>query len=533
MLSKMGTSSFLDLTSSVNQIDFFDSALPKITLVRTHTSPYDLSIATARTCYSSKGIVTPEEVSENESARLVRDRIAHSTREAGHVTTRQHAHFVFALKHVSRHCLWYFFHNHPFYNSEQVSQRYVRVQRGNFTVPQLKSEEKGWYEKILSLQMEAYEKLITLLTPAVSDEYYRLFPNRMHRNEKRWQKVIEKKAYEIARYILPIATQAYLYHTVSALTLLRYVKVCGSLDVPFEQKYIVAKMVEAVVRVDPDFLKELEFCQLEFPISRNLSLESARTFVKSLDDRLNGKVSCLIDYNQHAEHTLASAVRLVLAKTPTQLTDKEAIDLVLNPAKNPDLGETLNITTLSTLSRALYHVHFTFLKKLSHTADSQNQRHRMTPATRPILRDHYFGEPDVIYPKLFEEVPKAKKVYEDVVCQTVETINQLLKRGVSFEKAQYLLPNGWTIRLEESGDLLNWHHKWKLRTCYNSQEEIFYASVEEIQQISIRFPTIAKHIMAPCYLRKHAAIAPYCPEGDRYCGVPVWNLKISEYDRLI
>ena len=39
----------------------------------------------------------------------------------------QHATFVFVLDNVSRLAIWSFFHAHPFYNSEQVSQRYREV----------------------------------------------------------------------------------------------------------------------------------------------------------------------------------------------------------------------------------------------------------------------------------------------------------------------------------------------------------------------------------------------------------------------
>ena len=46
---------------------------------------------------------------------------------AGHHTTFQHATFVFVLDNVSRLAIWSFFHSHPYYNSEQVSQRYREV----------------------------------------------------------------------------------------------------------------------------------------------------------------------------------------------------------------------------------------------------------------------------------------------------------------------------------------------------------------------------------------------------------------------
>ena len=107
----------------------------EVKLVAAVPSAYELSVASARTCYSGKGPVFPEAISIDEKAIALRDRIASSTLEAGHITTRQHAHFVFVINGVSRHCLWNFLHSHPFYNSEQVSQRYVRVKPGNVVMP--------------------------------------------------------------------------------------------------------------------------------------------------------------------------------------------------------------------------------------------------------------------------------------------------------------------------------------------------------------------------------------------------------------
>src|SRR3989338_7007535 len=180
--------------------DFFDSPLPEVKLVGAIQDPYDLAIATARTCYSGKGIITPQDVSRDASSRALRDKIAQSTREAGHLTTRQHAHFVFSLDHISRSFIWSFLHSHPFYNSEQVSQRYVKVKKGNFIVPRLPPFEKELFEKTLALQMQTYEKLIELLLPAVTEEYTKIFQARKKEAKEkngRWMKVIQKKTYEI------------------------------------------------------------------------------------------------------------------------------------------------------------------------------------------------------------------------------------------------------------------------------------------------------------------------------------------------
>ncbi|MFN7134728.1 MAG: FAD-dependent thymidylate synthase, partial [Myxococcales bacterium] len=198
----------------------FASAAPEVRLVNAFTRPLDNAIATARTCYSSR-IITPEEVAKDEKARELRDRIARETYEAGHHTTLQHATFQFTLDNVSRQVLWSFFHAHPFYNSEQVSQRYVEVKPGKVVVPRLGPAEDALYRRAVERMMASYHRLIELLTPVAGAEYFRIFPAR-RKEQAKWAGGVKKKAQEIARYVLPVATFAHLYHTVSGLTLHRY-----------------------------------------------------------------------------------------------------------------------------------------------------------------------------------------------------------------------------------------------------------------------------------------------------------------------
>src|SRR5439155_20439846 len=81
---------------------------------------------------------------------------------------------------------------------------------------------------------------------------------------------IRKNAQEIARYVLPVATLSYLYHTVSTLTLLRYYRLALQYDAPDEQKLVVGRMVEEVLRLDPNYAK-----LLEEPIPTDATLEAA------------------------------------------------------------------------------------------------------------------------------------------------------------------------------------------------------------------------------------------------------------------
>src|SRR5437868_11860643 len=142
----------------------FCSPPPRVRLVNAFARPFENVVATARTCYSSKGIVTEDQASARPERR---DALARSIYEAGHHTTFQHAHFQFALENVSRQFLWTFLHSHPFYNSEQVSQRYVEVRKGNFAVPPMAIAERELFERTARRQQDAYARLTEVLAPAV------------------------------------------------------------------------------------------------------------------------------------------------------------------------------------------------------------------------------------------------------------------------------------------------------------------------------------------------------------------------------
>lgn len=498
-------------------------------------------MATARTCYNSR-VVTPEEVRKDDKARVLRDRIARETYFAGHHTTLQHATFQFTLENVSRQSIWSFLHSHPFYNSEQVSQRYVEVRAGNVIVPRLPPREDAIYRSTVEAMMAAYRTLIDQLRPKVAEEFFRIFPARRRAPEK-WELGIKKKAQEIARYVLPIGTFAHLYHTISGITLHRYHRLCQQWDVPTETGLMVTAMVEEVNKVDPLF-----FESIEDPIPLEETLEyralrqrghlrangSGRAFVREFDSSLGALRSRLVDYSLNGPASVAQGVRDVLGATRSELSDEAAIEQVLSPKQNPYLGESLVLTTLSKLTRALSHSHYTFQKKLSHTADSQDQRHRMTPGSRPVLHAQFVaGEVDAIVPDLIEAVPAAKEQFQTTLAGTWRAIEQLLDAGVSEEMALYLLPNAFPIRFHESGELLHLHHKWVHRLCYTAQEEIWRSSLEEVSQVRAVHPSLARHIQPPCTLRKEARLTPFCPEGPRYCGVPVWNLDLPQFQRLI
>jgi thymidylate synthase ThyX len=516
------------ITALENRLEVGLARPPRVKLVKAFPNSFKNVIATARTCYSSKGII------EDESVDLDRYRdLALSIYDAGHHTTFQHATFQFQLSNISRQFIWSFLHSHPFYNSEQVSQRYVEVKDGNYFLPPLTGDALDIFSKTVALQVESYRKLVELLLKPAGEEYHKRFPHR--RNDERFSGEIRKKAQEIARYVLPVATFSYLYHTVSGITLLRYAKMCGAGDAPYEQKVVVGMMVRELLEFDPNYRMVLEEPISAPPFSDNSfhrhGIESR--FIEEFDRELEGHSSRLVDYKLNSERIIADSVREILGMSRQELSDRDAVEHAINPARNKILGNSLVLTTHDKISRALYHASYTFKKKLSHTADSQDQRHRMTPASRPLITEHLRAEPDYIIPRLALMDEAAEKLYRRTMDATWDAINSLLSMNVSKEYAVYLLPNAFPIRFTESADLLNLHHKIEMRLCYNAQEEIWKASLDEVEQIKLVHPNLGKFLLPPCTIRMMAGTKPYCPEGKRYCGVPVWKLDTSEYSRTI
>ena len=486
-------------------------------------TPFDGAIAAARTCYSPRVIATAE-ITEKQ-----RDTIGALTFDAGHHTVYQHAHFEFGLENVSRHFVWTFLHSYPFYNSEQSSQRYVRLREPRAFVPPITGEALGVYEAAVVKAWDRYEELSSLLKDdafGILKDLRYVRPTTTPERLKLIEKDAEKRAIETARYVIPIGAFTSMVHTVSGVVLHRLQRMMHSGDTPHEARLVISEMVRLVREWDPLFFEKVGAAPLEgetlpeasFPRPRG----GADAFVAAFDARLNGRWSRLRDTSLDAETIIAESVRAVFGLTEDELSDDEAVDRVMNPARNGYRLDVLNVAHHSPLMRSLHHASYVFEKKLSHTADSQDQRHRMVPGSRPMLTFADTERPDYITPRLIAANPKAHAVYEQAMREAWAAKNQLLALGVPLEFALYVLPNAKTLRFVESGSLLSLLHKWTMRTCFNAQEEIYLASMDEIAQVREVHPRIGRHIGPPCVIR-NGLVSPRCTEGTHFCGVPVWR----------
>jgi hypothetical protein len=282
--------------------------------------------------------------------------------------------------------------------------------------------ERAWH---------AYAELTERLTPVtrrILSDLWRL-PDRQNAAFGRSvAREAEKKAIETARYVIPIACHTAMVYTVSGIVLHRLRRMARVGDVPLEALDVVNRMVAEVERHDPSFFGSVG----EEPLSPEQVVEWAAAppgvgdaaAAEAFDKSLSGLTSRLVDWSPRAPEMVARAVRNVLGRP--DLDDDEALGLVLDPAHNHYRLETLNVSTHAPLSRTLAHAHYVFRKKLSHTADSQDQRHRTVPGSRPLLSRTVPAGVDVVEPELIRADPDCHALFQEVVEEQWDVRRRLL-----------------------------------------------------------------------------------------------------------
>src|SRR6266540_1035442 len=231
-----------------------ETAPPKITLRNAPGVPYDGAIAAARTCYSPR-VISTSEVTDRQ-----RDSIGPLTFDGGHHTVFQHAHFEFGMENISRQFVWSVLHAYPFYNSEQSSQRYVKLREPRAFVPPIDGEALDIYEREIVRAWDAYATLSDLLKDdawAILKELRYVRPGNTPERLKAVEREAEKKAIETARYVVPIAAFTSMVHTVSGLVLHRLHRMLSAGDTPFEARQVIFAMVDLVGERDPLFFEKV------------------------------------------------------------------------------------------------------------------------------------------------------------------------------------------------------------------------------------------------------------------------------------
>ena len=438
----------------------------KITILDTNYKPTSIAVASARSCYVSKGIVKPKEVEEWSK----KGELLNSIFKAGHHTTLQHTHFTILIEGMSRHLIWRLLHSHMFYNSEQVSQRYAKMKIENFYIPKGANQTKWseYYQKMFKF----YEEFCESLEPIMRDKL------------PKFQKhIANKKAQEMARYLLPVGMKAHLYHTINIITALRYINVAKFLPEAVDEASEFVELLEKeMLKIDKDLKPLIDFAKKEKALFPKVDISKYR--------------------------------------------DKGVFDIVNHSFEiNENYAGVLRSSNLFFDERLLGG--FNSYVKLSLSADAQNQRHRRSPAIRPALEDIY--KRDYYIPPIIKE--NLLDIYKEAIEYSYEFFESQ-KEILGFSNSVYALVNAHNIEIIQKDDFNEFMHKAQMRLCYNAQQEIFDIIYSQILQLKENGVDVS-NFLPPCAIRYKEGIKPYCPEGERFCGVKVWKLDFSEYKREI
>ncbi len=492
----------------------------------------DISSTVSFQCYA-KGISPMRKRPEDKAADVNR-----TTLDAGHHTTRMHANFTWKLVGVSRNVTHDVFHSYPFYNSEQQSQRYVEIKDGSYLVPATLTENQRLvYLQAARYANDSYFELLRLLGSEVRGRIVKMYPEsgwRVGKTAERLEVKIGKLSQEVARYVAPVGQLTVYDHTLNELQLLRLFRASTLPNFSDEARFVIAEMIRTVAEVDPTILSELR-APLSEVESGGFYEEYVLQHKREFDALLGDRQSVIRGDLMGANVVLASAVRNVLGLPEVIMSQKDALDLLVNPALNPLLADVYESGMMDPLTSCLRQASVTFSSKLSHAGDSQRQRHRRTPGATPPIEATYDGNPDYITPLVIRENNGLKGKYNEIIEKMYDNVDSALKSGIPKNLALLLLPNAHAIRVTESGDIFDWLHRWKQRLCFLAQEEIFFASVEQVEQLAAVFPETRQMLLAPCGVRQSAGVRPRCPEGEKWCGRPVYGWTIERYkkERLI
>lgn len=437
----------------------------KVSLTSTSSNPIQSAEIAAKTCYCE----TP---SHNESnyIQFVVDRI-----NSGHHTILQHMHLQFRIEGVSRYALWSFFHNHRFYNTSQVSQRYVQVSQKNIYIPKSTHKE---FKSIFNEMYKLYEKISTKLT----EEYVKNNAD---------QKLAVKLAQEDARYVLPICTTATLEHSIDGATLLKYTILAKTNECSEEVVKIVNEMNKCVTENCPGWSQIIQ------------SITDIGE--QNWDDTISVK-------NVFEGESESSASPCGNLKELSDIKQDELVRI------HKALSSIPSVFSIDPSFSYLNTYNITFMKKISHCADSQNQRHRTAIAIRKPIKQMLCNEayleyyiPSSIKGNLKKEFKKSiEKIYKRIIAT-----NDLTTMA-------YLLPNATLMEISESMGFGDFMSKARNRLCLCAQTEIRNITEEEVAQIKKIMPKTALSLLAkPCQSRKISTMfQEACPEKNRCSTIP-------------
>ena len=479
-------------------------------------NPVVVTAETAKQCYRrGSSFISPDEDLESVIESSLHFFRSNNLLKAGHLTPFMHSYLTFHISGVSRLFVHDVMHGlNPFYNSEQQSQRYVDFVKGNVNVDDVNLESLFYFPKFfeeganeiysnaLRDSLKTYRKLEEILKRDLKQE----LEKRANYNDA----LLDKKAAEASRYVIPIAAKTKLFYTINLLTLIRYRTTF------FNDFNEYNDFVKGLWNAASEKFPELD------SFVRDVDVKFVSFKKNSLSDRALSRILSLLR-NEKGEY---DNVRIL------SYTSLEPLKIAYNLLSQDfvDLNDRLGRMNISGQSKVLDNFVLSFVYSLSHSADSQFQRHRAvnslsTPSFYQVKSKNY------VMPKHMLHSKEAQEVFNSFLERNYNARLELIRLGES-SAASYLLPNATRVYGVATSGFYGLFHEVVERLCLNAQEEIRGFNVDLVKEImnTPEISYLADYLKPPCVLRKESNYSPVCPEGKHYCGLKVWERSSDLFD---
>jgi len=419
-------------------------------------TPETFSAAYARISRSSKDVSTlrREACKDVEQARKSNQRIIF---EMGHHSVAEHAVFNFDIMRVSRLALEEI-EKFRLVSYTEKSQRYVKLD-GDFVIPkEIKGKKlRDLFKNTINLQNEFYQHSYNALLEFFLKEY----KDRVI--EQSLMRIIEGKAKEDARYILPLATEGQVGLTINARNL-EYLFRRFSLSKRIEVQELGKKMFELVKDVAPSIILFPNPSEYEKEIYSYLNNKFQNIIIKEggSSDNICFKI---INYSKEGDEIiLASIISRVKS-----IDFHQAFDFVknLDGHKKESLYKELfsKMKFYDVPPREFEFAEITFQAIISASAYAQLKRHRMASL---IASDYDINLGNTI-PESIKEVG-----LENQFMEIIERTNKAYKgiKEIYGDAADYILTNSHRRRVIVKMNLREVYHFVRLRADKHAQWDI-------------------------------------------------------------
>lgn len=396
-----------------------------------------------------------------------------SITESEHHSTLGHQYLNLLLKTTKLHTL--FLYSQPYYVADERSYRYVKSSSKSFF--DLGSKKLALHnEKSIIFYDLIFKELREILRDPVKSIY-----------RSKADSYLDKFSYELARMVLPLSAKSNSWHTINAEVLLQHVKT-DPREIPCHEDFI-KQSFEKIIRQAPSLHPYFESAQAS-------TKEDFFFTTSELPER----------------HSFSTNL----------FNDAESIKNLLD--KNPYVS---SISSLSKLGRLLNQKYVSGRYKMSVSCLVQVIRHR------PIKSTYYFSDEDFYIDDFLAKSPTYLEWLDYIKDISTTTKHDPLKF--------YFKPMGSMVVLDYDIPVFPLINFSKKRLCFNAQKEIYLFAEDLVENLYNSWDSssalcrddIDKLFNTPCYHNFRNDIKPTCPEGPRYCRVPVWLHKNRKEKRKV